>query len=125
MRISDWSSDVCSSDLDGDAEPPAFGERAGRDDAAPERRTGFLYRPRPDLRNVDVEEPALVGQRRLAPRAFQDVDPFGHAFAAVVAAQSVANELVLVVDGALADAAIDAALVQIFPPRHFHAQPKR
>src|SRR3546814_1936463 len=28
MRISDWSSDVCSSDLHGDAEPAAVGHRA-------------------------------------------------------------------------------------------------
>src|SRR3546814_17417751 len=52
MRISDWSSDVCSSDLDAPERPLAFG-RPGAGDPFPrrlvgarhERRTGVGHRP--------------------------------------------------------------------------------
>src|SRR3546814_8443114 len=54
MRISDWSSDVCSSDLGGDrqdAAPPRAGEdaRGDRRSAARDDRRGLLV-PRPGLR---------------------------------------------------------------------------
>src|SRR3546814_12629980 len=47
MRISDWSSDVCSSDLGLD-EPP----RGIRDSGLGMRKSGMPYRPEPDHREI-------------------------------------------------------------------------
>src|SRR5450755_456069 len=98
---------------DGDAQLAAFGERAGRDYAAPQRRPRLLHGLGPQRRDVDLVELAVVGERRFAPRPLDDVDRLRHALAAVVAAQPVAHEFILVVDRTLADADIDAALAEI------------
>src|SRR5262245_7824236 len=78
------------------AEPAAFLERAGRNDAAPQRRAGLLHRLGPDSGDADLVELAVIAKRRLAPGALEDVEGFLHALAAVVAAQAMAHELILV-----------------------------
>ena len=75
--------------------------------------------------NVHLVELAVVGERRFAPGALDDLDRLLHALAAVVAAQPVADELVLVVDRALADADIDAALAEIVEQGELHGEPHR
>src|SRR6266851_8847360 len=74
---------------------------------------------------MDLVELAVVGERRLAPRPLDDVDRLRHAFAAVVASEPVAHEFVLVVDRALADADIDAALAEIVQQRQLHGESHR
>src|SRR3546814_10352687 len=66
MRISDWSSDVCSSDLEAQDQPEDRGRRARREELAvlDEHRIGF----EPDARVADAErggEPPARG--RAAP----------------------------------------------------------
>src|SRR3546814_17893244 len=61
MRISDWSSDVCSSDLAGDAEHRAEDvddRRAGAQRLA--RRPGHVRQPGLERHNLDERWPALV-----------------------------------------------------------------
>src|SRR3954471_23457985 len=65
--------------------------------------TGFGRR----LGTRPLLEFAVVRERAAGPGALEDLDRFLHAFAAVVAAQAVADELVFVVDGALADSHVD------------------
>ena len=74
---------------------------------------------------MDLVELAVIAERRLAPGALDDVDGLFHALAAVGAAQAVADELVLVVDGALADADVDAALAEIVEQGELHGEPHR
>src|SRR3546814_3519135 len=73
MRISDWSSDVCSSDLDGAVAPqPGQGRRtlAGRAAvewryraAVPPRHPQAVLRPVPDLRRTEGGYAAGAGLR--------------------------------------------------------------
>src|SRR3546814_9129473 len=60
MRISDWSSDVCSSDLAHPCErrPPARGRRLG--DAAPDDRRGALDAP---ARQLPAARPRGLARR--------------------------------------------------------------
>ena len=74
---------------------------------------------------MDLVEPAVVGEGSLAPGALDDVDGLFHALAAVGAAQAVADELVFVVDGALADADVDAAAAEIVEERELNREPHR
>src|SRR5258705_9463513 len=87
----------------------AFPERAGRDDAAPQRRAGLLHRLWADGRGMDLVELSLVGKRRLAPCALEDVDRLLHALAAVVAAKPLAPQLVFVFERSPSHAGLHAA----------------
>src|SRR3546814_5243533 len=66
MRISDWSSDVCSSDLETRAPSGAWAPRAGRGTMRA-AGTGQSQRP-PDRMRVLIPRP-LRGQRAAAERA--------------------------------------------------------
>src|SRR3546814_7897698 len=59
MRISDWSSDVCSSDLDQGEPLPPLGTMAGMDDAAPDSITDAPF--------LNLLLASLPPPRRLAP----------------------------------------------------------
>src|SRR3546814_1462674 len=69
MRISDWSSDVCSSDLCGsDRSAPPFETDSKRSDPDP-------YRVRRHARNLDREREQPARER--LPRKFVLAQPFG------------------------------------------------
>src|ERR1019366_1209260 len=87
---------------DRDAEAATLRERGGCDDTAPDRWPRLLHRPGPQLGDPQVEIFPFVNERCFAPRSFQYLDRFFHARAAVVAAQTVTNEFVFVVDATFA-----------------------
>src|SRR5262250_1735550 len=89
------------------AEPAAFANRSRGRDRAPDRRVRSLSRARAKLRQAELIELAVVTQRRLGPRAEHDLERLGRPLAAVVAAQAIADELVLVEVGPVPDADVD------------------
>ena len=107
------------------AEAPALRERGRRHHAAPDRRVRPLVDPRPQRGQAHLEELALVRERRLGPRARQDLERLGAALAAVVAAEAVAHELVLVVQAAAAHADVEPAVAQVVEQRQLHREPDR
>src|SRR3546814_8860360 len=71
-RISDWSSDVCSSDLLGELLARICAKAAGRSGDRPGmalvQQLGEACRPRPGGRSHLVRHAALVARRRIAIR---------------------------------------------------------
>src|SRR3546814_7123837 len=79
MRISDWSSDVCSSDLLGDAERDLKGERR---DLQGQRMPGQLFFADPSHQKGGAGKQARLGQddeadRQADPHDFPETRPFG------------------------------------------------
>src|SRR3546814_18864844 len=72
MRISDWSSDVCSSDL---LRPSASAQSDGKNDEIEQRRD----RRCPDRLELDLEEPPHLLHIERAKPAPIDVPDHGHA----------------------------------------------
>src|SRR3546814_11043306 len=72
MRISDWSSDVCSSDL---LRPSASAQSDGKNDEIEQRRD----RRCPDRLELDLEEPPHLLHIERATPAPIDVPDHGHA----------------------------------------------
>ena len=65
------------------------------------------------FRHAQIEILSVVHKRRFAPRAFEHFHRFRHTLAAVVAAQTMTDEFIFVVDGAFADANVDTANRQL------------
>src|SRR5437868_5736713 len=84
-----------------------------------------LHRAGPQFRYLHLKILAAITNGAAAPEASDDVDRLFHALAAVVAAQSVADKFVIVVDRPLADADIDPALAQIVEQRQLDGEPHR
>src|SRR5262249_11016058 len=61
------------------------------------RQVGALHRAGPQLRHLQLEILAIVSDGATAPQASAEIDRLLHAFAAVVAAQPMADKFVLVV----------------------------
>ncbi len=78
---------------------------------------GKLPRPRPELGQAELVELPLMDQRLTRPSTEHHLERFFHALAAVVAPQTVADELVLVVVGAMPYPDIDAAIGKIVEKR--------
>ena len=104
---------------------PAFFERLDGDHAAPEGRMRLLHRPRPHGGQAHREELALVDERLLGPGANEHRGRLVHPLVAVVAAQAVADVLVLVVAGAAADAHFQAPAAQIVEDGELDGQTHR
>jgi len=86
---------------------------------------GALHRAGPQLRHLNLEILAAVGDGAAALQASDDVDRVLHALAAVVATQPMADKFVLVVNRALADSDIDPAPGQIVEQRQLDGEPYR
>ena len=86
---------------------------------------GALHRAGPQFGHLNPEISAAVGDGAAAPQAPDDVDRLLHALAAVIAAQSVADKFVFVVDRPFADPDIDPALAQIVEQRQLDGEPHR
>jgi len=79
----------------------------------------------PQFRHAQIEVFPFIDQGRFAPDSFQHVDGFRHARTAVIAAQAMPDEFVLVVDCPFANADVDPALAEIVEQRELHGKPDR
>src|SRR6185437_11367808 len=93
--------------------------------APPDRRMRTLVDARAQRGEARLEELALVDEGLLGPGAHQHLERLRAPLAAVVAAQAVAHELVLVVEGAAAHAHVESAPAQVVEESQLDGQPHR
>ena len=81
-----------------------------------------MHRSGPQFRYPQPEILALVHQRRFAPCTFQYFDRLRHPLAAVIAAHTMTNEFVFVVNCAFPNPYVDPTLAQIVEQCELHCE---
>src|SRR5262245_15843870 len=98
-------------------------KRSRGSNAVPDRWMGPLHRGWAQLRQTQRKIFALEVEGGCAPGPRHHITSFGPALARIVAAEAIADELVLVEDAAASDADVKPALAQIVEQRELRGQP--